>query len=74
MQPHALRLKRRLKLRDLDTLMTVVSAGGMHKAADLLHLSQPAVSKAIAELEDALGVSLLTRSRQGSTSPATGRP
>ena len=59
------RLKRRVKLRDLDTLMTVVSAGGMRKAAELLHLSQPAVSKAVAELELVLGVPLLDRSRQG---------
>lgn len=59
------KLKRRLKLRDLDTLMTVVSAGGMHKAAEQLHVSQPAVSKAIAYLESMLGVRLLERSRQG---------
>ena len=58
-------LNRRLKLRDLDTLMTVVSAGGMRKAAGQLHLSQPAVSKAVAELEDALGVVLIDRNRQG---------
>lgn len=58
-------LNRRLKLRDLDTLMTVISAGGMRKAAGQLHLSQPAVSKAVAELEDLLGVSLIDRSRQG---------
>lgn len=59
------RLSRRVKLRDLDTLMTVVNAGGMRKAAEVLHLSQPAVSKAIAELERALGVPLLDRNRQG---------
>jgi DNA-binding transcriptional LysR family regulator len=58
-------LKRRVKLRDLETLMTVVNAGGMRKAAELLHVSQPAVSKGIAALEDALGVSLLDRSRRG---------
>ncbi len=59
------RLKRRLKLRDLDTLMAVVQAGGMRKAADALHMSQGAVSKAIAELEDVLGVRLLERSARG---------
>src|SRR3989442_12588575 len=58
-------LKRRVKLRDLDTLMTVVSVGGMRKAAEQLHLSQPAVSKAVAELENTLGVTLLDRSRRG---------
>ncbi len=59
------RLKRRLKLRDLDTLMAVAQAGGMRKAAEVLHLSQGAVSKAIAELEDALGVRLLDRTAKG---------
>ena len=37
----------------------------MGKAAALLNTSQPAVSKAIADLEQALGVRLLDRSRQG---------
>lgn len=61
------RLRRRLRLRDLDTLMTVVESGGMRRAATRLHLSQPAVSKAIIELESALGVPLLHRSRRGVT-------
>jgi DNA-binding transcriptional LysR family regulator len=59
------RLKRRLKLRDLDTLLGVAQAGGMRKAAEQLHMSQAAVSKAIAELEDALGVRLLDRTSKG---------
>jgi DNA-binding transcriptional LysR family regulator len=37
----------------------------MRKAATQLHLSQPAVSKAIAELENTLGMKLLERSRRG---------
>lgn len=59
------RLKRRLKLRDLDTLMAVVQAGGMRKAAEALHMSQGAVSKAVAELESVLGVRLLDRTAKG---------
>ncbi len=59
------RLRRRLRLRDLDTLMAVAQAGGMRKAAEALHMSQGAVSKAIAELEDALGVRLFDRTRKG---------
>jgi DNA-binding transcriptional LysR family regulator len=59
------RVKRHLKLRDLDILMTVQQAGGIGKAAAHLHMSQPAVSKAIADLEQALGVRLLERSRRG---------
>jgi DNA-binding transcriptional LysR family regulator len=59
------RVKRRLKLRDLDILIAVVQAKGMSKAARRLNMSQPAVSKAIADLEHALGVRLLDRSHQG---------
>ena len=58
-------MKRRVRLRDLDTLLAVVQAGGMRKAALELHLSQAAVSKAMRSLEDALGVPLLDRSRLG---------
>jgi DNA-binding transcriptional LysR family regulator len=59
------RMRRRVRLRDLETLVAVVQAGGMRKASADLHLSQPAVSKAIRELEDALGVRLLERGRRG---------
>jgi len=59
------RTRRRLKLRELDILMTVIRAGGMRKASEHLHMSQPAVSKAIADLERTLGVSLLDRGPQG---------
>jgi hypothetical protein len=43
------RLGRRLRLKDLHTLQTVAEVGSMAKAANLLALSQPAISKAIAE-------------------------
>src|SRR5262245_28758319 len=59
------RTKRRLKLRDLDILLAVIETGSMGKAARQLNISQPAVSKSIVELEDALGVPLVDRSRRG---------
>jgi DNA-binding transcriptional LysR family regulator len=59
------RVKRRLRLRDLDILMAVIETGSMGKAAKRLNVSQPAVSKAIVELEDALGVQLFDRGRRG---------
>jgi DNA-binding transcriptional LysR family regulator len=59
------RVKRRLKLRDLDILMAVIEAGSMGKAAGRLGISQPAISKAIVELEDALGVQLFDRGQRG---------
>jgi DNA-binding transcriptional LysR family regulator len=61
------RAQRRVRLRDLETLVAVVQAGAMRKASDSLHLSEPAISKAMRELEDALGVKLLERGRRGIT-------
>jgi DNA-binding transcriptional LysR family regulator len=56
---------RQLRLRDLHAFFTVVRSGSMAKAAAQLGVSQPAVSKVIADLEHALGVRLLDRSPQG---------
>src|SRR3954467_2921012 len=70
--PWTERTKRRLKLRDLEVLMSVIETGSMGKAAKRLGISQPGVSKAIVELEDALGVRLLDRSRRGIVPTAYG--
>jgi DNA-binding transcriptional LysR family regulator len=59
------RIRRRLKLRDLDTVLAVAQCGSMAKAAGQLAISQPAVSKAIADLEHMLGVRLFDRTAQG---------
>jgi DNA-binding transcriptional LysR family regulator len=59
------RIERRLKLHDVRVLMSVVEAGSMNKAAERLATSQPAVSRAIADLEHTLGVRLLERSPGG---------
>lgn len=59
------RTKRRLKLRNLDILMAVAETGSMGKAADRLNTSQPAISKAVGELENAVGFRLVDRSRRG---------
>ena len=59
------RIGRRLKLRDLHILSTVVQWGSMAKAASHLAMSQPAVSESIANLEGALRVRLLDRSTRG---------
>jgi len=59
------RIGRRLKLHDLHVLLAVAQAGSMAKAATRLAVSQPAVSKSIADMERALGVRLLDRGAQG---------
>ena len=58
-------ISRRLKLRHLNVLLAVAQWGNMARAAEHLAISQPAVSKAIADLENTLGVRLLDRRPQG---------
>jgi DNA-binding transcriptional LysR family regulator len=67
------RIERRINLHDVRVLMSVVDAGSMGKAAKRLATSQPAISRAIANLEAALGVTLLDRSSQGIEPTAYGR-
>src|SRR5450432_3345381 len=55
----------RMKLHDIHVLMAVAQTGSMSKAAALLNTGQPAISRSIADLEQALGVRLLDRNRQG---------
>jgi DNA-binding transcriptional LysR family regulator len=67
------RIERRLKLHDVRVLMCVAETGSMSKAAERLGTSQPAVSRAISDLEHVLGVSLLDRSSSGVAPTAYGR-
>jgi DNA-binding transcriptional LysR family regulator len=67
------RIERRINLHDMRVLMSVVEAGSMGKAAKRLATSQPAISRSIANLEAALGVTLLDRSSQGIEPTAYGR-
>jgi DNA-binding transcriptional LysR family regulator len=59
------RIGRRLRLRDLHTLVAVARKGSMAKAAADLAVTQPAISRAIAAMEHTLGVPLLDRKPQG---------
>ncbi|HVT29865.1 MAG TPA: LysR family transcriptional regulator [Lacipirellulaceae bacterium] len=67
------RVSGRLKISDLRLLHAVVQSGGMAKAAAQLNISQPAVSKAIAALEQTLGVRLLDRNSRGVETTLYGR-
>ena len=67
------RAERRMKLQDLRVLMAVTEAGSMGKAAQRLNITQPAISRSIADLEHALGVRLLDRHPQGIVPTEFGR-
>src|SRR6195256_1768433 len=67
------RIGRRLKLRDLHILLAVIQHGSMVKAAAALAIFQPAVSKAIADMEHTVGLRLLDRSRQGIEATSYGK-
>jgi LysR family cyn operon transcriptional activator len=51
----------KINLDQLRTFVTVVDAGGIHRAAARINLSQPAASRQINALEAALGISLFDR-------------
>jgi DNA-binding transcriptional LysR family regulator len=53
------------RMTAMETFVTVVDAGSFSAAARRLKLGQPAVSKAIAQLEERLGARLLLRSTRG---------
>jgi DNA-binding transcriptional LysR family regulator len=59
------RLGGRLKLRELNILLALAQTGSMAKAAARLSISQPAISRAIADIEHTLGVRLLDRGAKG---------
>jgi DNA-binding transcriptional LysR family regulator len=67
------RIGRRLKLSDLHLFITVAEMGSMGKTAERLAISQPSVSKAIADLEHTVGVRLLDRTATGVVPTAYGR-
>jgi LysR family pca operon transcriptional activator len=54
----------RIKLRHLTAFIETDRQGGVLPAAEALGLTQPAISKSLAELEQILGVALFDRSRR----------
>lgn len=63
----------RLKIRHLRALVAVAEQGTLGRAAGVLSISQPAVSKTLAELEDIVDRPLLQRSSRGVNLTAAGR-
>lgn len=59
------RLPRHLRMRELRVFVAVLEHQSFRKAAAALHVTQPAVTKAVAGLEDLLGVKLFDRTVNG---------
>jgi DNA-binding transcriptional LysR family regulator len=58
-------IRARLKPRQLMLLTAVCDEGNIHRAAEVLNMSQPAASKLLKDLEDMLGVTLFERLPRG---------
>jgi DNA-binding transcriptional LysR family regulator len=62
-----------LDFKGLETFLWVVSLGSFRGAAQKLNTTQPAISQRIAQLEDELGVKLLSREIRAVTPTPAGR-
>jgi DNA-binding transcriptional LysR family regulator len=60
-------------LFDLRAFLAVFDSGNFHKAAEVLNVSQPALSRRIKTLESRLGTPLFERSTRNVTPTSTGR-
>ncbi len=60
-------------LNDLQAFRAVAELSSFRKAADALHVSQPAFSRRIEKLEEALGVRLLERTTRSVSLTTVGR-
>jgi DNA-binding transcriptional LysR family regulator len=58
-------IRARLKTRQLLLLVAIAEEGNIHRAAEVLNMTQPAASKLLKDLEDVLGVSLFDRLPRG---------
>ncbi|OZD08716.1 LysR family transcriptional regulator [Rhodococcus sp. 06-156-3C] len=61
-----------MEIRQLRALIAVADTGSVTRAARVLHVVQPAVTRQIASLETELGVSLFERTRAGMRLTAVG--
>ncbi|MFD0979415.1 pca operon transcription factor PcaQ [Tropicimonas aquimaris] len=58
-------IDRRIKFRHIQCFVEIVRQQSMKRAAERLHLTQPAISKTLKELEEIIGAALLVRNRAG---------
>lgn len=65
-------MDRRIRLRHLQAFVEITRQGSLKRAAEELFLTQPAISRTLAELEEIVGAALLTRGRGGVRLTAAG--
>jgi LysR family transcriptional regulator for metE and metH len=65
-------LRPKLEIRDLEVVLALSSAGSTARAAEALHVTQSAVSRALRQAEDKLGVQLFERGPRGLELTAAG--
>lgn len=63
----------RMDTRQLQHFLALLEHGNFARAADAVHLSQPAFSRSIQQLEQQLGVSLFDRGRHGASATVYAR-
>ena len=53
-----------MDLRFLEYFLAVAKVGNITRAAELLHVTQPTISRQLTDLEEALGAKLLLRGKR----------
>ncbi|MBR2829028.1 MAG: LysR family transcriptional regulator, partial [Solobacterium sp.] len=62
-----------MQLQQLEYFIAIADAGSLNKAAEKLYMTQPSLSKAIANLEAELNIRVFERSRNGVEMTEEGR-
>ena len=61
------------ELQDIRSFVKIAELGSFHEAAEVLHISQPALTRRIKKLEQGLGTSLLDRTTRRVSLTSVGR-
>lgn len=65
-------LRSRLKIRHIQIVLAIAEMGNLLRAAQILNITQPAMSKALAEVEDVVGERLFDRTPFGAKPTLSG--